>query len=224
MTKTASAIANDTLVTIICAAVDKAMGLNGWRAYQVTDTINAVEQNFPEAMLADRVHQLDVTGLTPDQTARLIEILVAEDLAVERVMPEVNVVASLRIWPMEGSICRQQRDAVLSAVRGFRFVDGWQWRDDECDKMFQNPYREADGRTWVAGVYYGLAEGGVYGMWNDGMLVVTFGDRLSAQVEEVALYTRNGDTIYKMTPGKSFARSERPPQADTFANWNLHRK
>lgn len=184
----------------------------------LAESLRVVEQNFPEAMFADRVCELEVRSLDADQLVKLTHALINNDMAVERISHQINTVSHLRIWPIdEESACRRQRAFVLSKLTDYRFVDGWQWRsNDPRDLVFQLPRRLADERTWVVGAYYGLPEGGPHGIWNHGTLVVTFDARDSVTVSEVAIFSRAGDTVYKMLEGQSFSRDFALPPAVLF--------
>lgn len=186
--------------------------------HALAQSLRVVEQNFPEAMLADRVYELEVRSLDANELAKLTLMLINNNMAVERISHQVNCVSHVRIWAMdEESACKRQRAVVISKLTDFRFVDGWQWRsDDPRDLIFELPRRLADERTWAVGAYYGLAEGGPHGIWNHGTLVVSFDARDSVSVSEVALYCRNGKTVLKMLEGQSFGDDSVVPPAVLF--------
>lgn len=172
-----------------------------------------VDQPFPDAMFADQVVELDVRDQDPQELLYLTHVMVNSGMAVQRLTMQVNTTTHLRIWAIdERSACSRQRSILIEQLRGFQFVDGWQWRgDDPRDLVFEIPRRLSDERTWVMGAYYGLEDGGPHGIWNRGTFLVTFADRNSTEIAEVALYCKNGGDVFKMTPGTGFVKTDTPP-------------
>ncbi len=168
-------------------------------------------QSYPEAMFADEVVEIDVRGVPEHGLLNLIGMLSNNGVAVQRLSLNPPKVTHLRVWANGPSICHQQHEAVLQALTNFQFTDGWQLRsDDPRDFIFALPLRLTDDKTWVMGVYYGLEDGGVHGIWNRGTFAVTFAGSDSTEVVDAGIFIRNGATFHKLASGKSFAEVERP--------------
>lgn len=174
---------------------------------QLAAQLRVVPQNYPEAMTADRFYELDVRDQNQDTIDRLIINMVNNGMAVERVAIYGSAVSHLRFWNLrEQSTCSKQLEFVINQLAGgFEFVDGWQWRDSDArDQIFATPRRLDDQRTWVVGAYYGIADGGPHGIWNRSTFVVQFADPYSTEVSDIGIYIKNGRTVQKLAPGRSF--------------------
>lgn len=168
-------------------------------------------QSYPEAMFADEVVEIDVRGISELALQTLVRNFSNSSIAVQRFSLNAPKVTHLRVWSNKPSACQRQLAVVLRQLNDFQFVDGWQLRsDDPRDFIFVSPQRLADDRTWVIGVYYGLAEGGPHGIWNNGTFAVVFADRASTEVVDAGIHIRNGATYHKLESGKSFAQVQRP--------------
>jgi hypothetical protein len=175
-------------------------------------SVRAVAQKYPEAMFADTVLEIDVRDVGDELIQKLTDTLVDKDMAVQFVRPALNNTIALLVWPIGNpSVCNLQRRLAVDAAARFHFSSCWQWRDDGRDKVFKPFTRQDDDRTWVAGYYYGIPEGGPHGLWNHGTVVVRFADRDSTTIEEIAVYTKANGKAHKMLPGAEFTQVDEAP-------------
>jgi|AGTN01.2.fsa_nt_gi hypothetical protein len=197
-----------------CDKIKQTIEFSSFNGRQLATQLRAVPQVYPEALIADRIYELDVRDLDESTTTRLIRGLVNNGLAVERVAIHGGTVSHLRIWRLgEQSTFSKQFDFVIQQLAGgFEFVDGWQWSgDDPRDLIFEEPRRLDDQRTWVVGARYGILEGGPHGHWNRGTFVVQFAAPYSTEVADIGIFIRNGATVHKLAPGRSFEQVTEAP-------------
>ncbi len=182
--------------------------------HHITNPLKTVDQPYPEAMFADQVFELDVSSVPADVLADLVHALSNNDLRVQRLSHSANQVSHLRIWPTGESACARQQQLVIDQLTSFNFAEGWQWRStDPRDLVFALPRRLSDERTWVVGAnIIHRAEGSQNQHRSHVTLALTFSERNSVEIAEIAIYIRNDSSVSKMLPGQGFVHTETAPE------------